>query len=355
MDTNSGDVHQPGGPEDQRAWAVEQQAGLGEEPNLGLSLAEPPRRRPLRTILRFCGYAAALFVLFVAGWLAEAAFNGEPSSSSSPLTDLSSPEELAAVLFPEDGITLGVIWGDIPHRLAQEGVIDVEKLKTAARRAGLPLTREQEELFSGPSDEEIMIDRSSAYFFIDVLWALGLADKNPIISEGPMAQSGLDQAFFASTGGWTLGEEAGEHYLSTLDLVPLSAEQQAVASEVAFGSYRPCCNNPTAYPDCNHGMAGLALVELLAAHGASANEIYEALKGVFPFWFPNEYHQLALYFERQGEKWADLDARLVLGRDYSSGQGWQQVSAWLDENGVRSDLPDSAVHEANFCAVPSPS
>jgi hypothetical protein len=253
------------------------------------------------------------------------------SGSSSP----SSPDKLARAVFPEEGVTLDVTWGDIPQRLVQEGVIDIEKFKTAAQRAGSPLTSDQLLLLAEGSDELLTVDAGNAYFVLDVLWALGLANDNAILTQGPMAQRGWDQAGgYAGTGGWTLGVEPGPQYLATLDLIRLTAEQQAVVDEVAYNSYRPCCGNPTAFPDCNHGMAALALTELMASQGASADEIFQALKEISPFWFPNQYYQLALFFERQDQEWDKVDPRLVMGRNYSSAGGWQQVSAWLQQQGV---------------------
>ena len=31
-------------------------------------------------------------------------------------------------------------------------------------------------------------------------------------------------------------------------------------NKIAKGIYRPCCNNSTYFPDCNHGMAMLGLL-----------------------------------------------------------------------------------------------
>lgn len=42
--------------------------------------------------------------------------------------------------------------------------------------------------------------------------------------------------------------------------------------EVAAAVYRPCCNNHTPFPGCNHGMAMLGLLELMAPQRASADE-----------------------------------------------------------------------------------
>ena len=44
--------------------------------------------------------------------------------------------------------------------------------------------------------------------------------------------------------------------------------------------YRPCCDNATHFPDCNHGMAMLGLLELMAAQGASEEEMFAAARDV---------------------------------------------------------------------------
>ena len=60
--------------------------------------------------------------------------------------------------------------------------------------------------------------------------------------------------------------DAMEHY-SKHALIALTAEEQDLVNRVSLNIYRPCCNNPTYFPDCNHGMAMLGLLELMAAQG----------------------------------------------------------------------------------------
>lgn len=320
-----------GGPQDLRALASELSASLDcmvvEEP-AALPVALPARRRRLVwNSLRVLAYGSLAAALFLGGWLTRGMFEGEPSSPSS--------DKLAEALFPDEGVTLDARWGDLPRRLTQNGVIDLEKFQAAAQRAGAPLTAEQLRVLTEGSEDPLRIDASNAYFVLDVLWALGLANSNPVLTQGPIAQRGWDQAGgYASTGGWTIGAEPGPQYLAAFELIRLTPQQQAVVDEVAYNSYRPCCGNMTAFPDCNHGMAALALTELMAAQGASADEIFEALKEVSPFWFPEQYYHLALYFEEQDQQWDEVDPRLVMGEQYSSAGGWQQVEAWLQQEGV---------------------
>ena len=71
---------------------------------------------------------------------------------------------------------------------------------------------------------------------------------------------------FSSTGGWTLAAKPITELYASLDLIPLTAEEQKMVEEVAAAVYRSCCNNSTFFPDCNHSMAMLGLLELMASH-----------------------------------------------------------------------------------------
>ena len=325
----SSDEHARAGPVDlwtleRDAWAVD--CMTPEEAATQRPALPTRRHRRASVSLRLFAYAAMAVALFLGGWWTRGVLQGGPSTVSDPL---------AAVLLPEKGVTLDARWGDLPRRLAQSGVIDVEKFKEAAERAGSPLTAAQLRMLTERSDEVLHIDASNAYFVLDLLWALGLANDNPILTRGPMAQRGSDQAGrYASTGGWTIGAKPGPQYLAALKLIRLTPQQQAIAEEVAFNSYRPCCGNMTAFPDCNHGMAALGLAELMASQGASADQVFWALKEVSPFWFPAQYHHLALYFEGQEQRWDEVDPRLVMGQDHSSAAGWREVDAWLQQEGV---------------------
>lgn len=332
MRNDSGDEHPWGGAEDMRSWAAEEQQAPGyaeyAEPVGRVSARRTGRRKgPWPLLLGTLALTAAA-ALFFSGWFAHALLQDDQSPSASP-------DKLTRALFPEDGVTLDVSWGDVPRRLVEEGVIDLEKFRVAAEGANSPLTADQLRVLAEGSDEPLTVDAANAYFVLDVLWALGLANDNAILTEGPMAQRGWDEAGnYASTGGWTIGVDPGPEYLATLDLITLTPEQQAVVNEVAYNAYRPCCGNMTAFPDCNHGMAALALTELMASQGATADQIFQALKEISPFWFPDQYYQLALYFKEQDQDWDEIDPRTVVSEEYASADGFRQVSAWLQEQGA---------------------
>jgi hypothetical protein len=111
---------------------------------------------------------------------------------------------------------------------------------------------------------------------------------------------------------------------------------------VADAVYRPCCDNPTSFPDCNHGMAMLGLLELMASQNSSLDQMFEAAKYVNAFWFPQQTLELAIFFQAtQNVKFSAVDARQLLSNRYSSGSGFQFVHQWLSDNNLLKQAPNS--------------
>ena len=125
---------------------------------------------------------------------------------------------------------------------------------------------------------------------LNVLWAFGLANKNEILEIGPMmaAEYGGDPSRFASTGGWTLAAGTAMDHYSMHRFVTLTPEQQGRVERTSKNIYRPCCKNPAYFPDCNHGMAMLGALEIMASQGASEKEMYRIAKELNRQWFPPE-------------------------------------------------------------------
>ena len=119
------------------------------------------------------------------------------------------------------------------------------------------------------------------------------------------------------------------HY-SRHNFVVLTPEQQALAERVSKNIYRPCCDNSTYFPDCNHGMAMLGLLELLASQGASEEKIYEVALLVNSYWFPDTYETIAKFFENKGVQWKDVNPKEILGKDFSSASGYSRVLSQIE-------------------------
>ena len=255
-------------------------------------------------------------------------------------------DELVSVIDqinPPKGYTLPARYGNIGPQVLAAGGIDLDRFLKVYEKAGRPLTNEQLAILTEGSDSLIVINKENAHFLLNFFWAVGLTNKNPILTEGPMMQDGEGKiGRFASTGGWTIGTRPAPELYASAPIVTLTPDQQALLQEVAMAVYRPCCNNPTHFPDCNHGMAMLGLLELMASQGASAEEMFTAAKYINAFWFPQQTLELAVFFKAgQDLDFAEVNARQIVGGNYSSGTGFQAVHQWLANNGLLEKVPNN--------------
>ncbi len=250
---------------------------------------------------------------------------------------------------PPSGYKLPARYADLGPKLIAAGGIDLQKFIDIYQQAGRPLSDGQKAILTQAVDQEIVISAQNAYFLLNFFWAVGLTNQNPILDTGEMLAQGKDQVGnLASIGGWTLGRSDPVSLYSSAALIPLTAEQQERLEKVTKVVYRPCCNNSTHFPDCNHGMAMLGLLELLASQDASQAQMLEAAKYVNAFWYPQQYLELATAFKAtQNVSYAKADAAQLLGSRYSSGSGFQTVHAWLASNNL---LPQGT-NQGNSCGV----
>jgi hypothetical protein len=248
---------------------------------------------------------------------------------------------LAGQVNPSQGYALPAKYGDIGPQLVASGAIDYDEFLRIYQQSNQSLNNEQLLILEEGSDQQIVINRENAYFLLNFFWAFGLANQNPILTEGPMMLSGPEKVTqFASTGGWTLASKpVARVYASTL-IVTLTPEQQVSLENVASQVYRPCCNNPTHFPDCNHGMAMLGLLELMAAQGASQAQMFEAAKHINAFWYPRQTSELATFFKAtQKTDFDEINGRQLVGGNFSSASGFQNIHQWLVSNGKLDQTP----------------
>lgn len=237
---------------------------------------------------------------------------------------------------PPEGFTLATRYGDVGPQLLSAGAIDQGRFVEIYEQANRPLSAVQLEILEQGSESQVVLNKQNAYFLLNFFWALGLANHNDILTEGPMMQNGEEQVGrFASTGGWTLGAKPAMELYAATPILTLSAAQQQRLAAVAMNVYRPCCNNPTHFPDCNHGMAMLGLLELMASQDASIEEMYAAAKYANAFWYPSQSLELAQFFKStQNSDFADVDNQELVSADYSSGSGFKAVHQWLADSGL---------------------
>ncbi len=244
-------------------------------------------------------------------------------------------ENYSQKIIPENGVVLPAKWGDSGARMISAGVIDKSKLEELyAGRGGLK--GEEKKLMEGLDNGNLKITRENSSFVLNLLWALGLGNKNEILENGPMSDEKYGGAGnFASTGGWTLARGNAMSHYSKHQFIVLTPDEQVLVEKVSKNIYRPCCGNSTYFPDCNHGMAMLGLLELMASQGVSEEEMYKSALAVNSYWFPDTYITIAKYLKSQGKDWVKADPKEILGFDYSSGAGFQKIKSKTENSGAR--------------------
>ena len=259
---------------------------------------------------------------------------------------------LAAQVIPQNGYALSFKWGDSVHKLVETGALNISNLSIILNSSKQPLTPVEGDILNGTYNGYIQFNSTNAEFVQLVLWSLGINNNNTIINEGPIINASIPYAdqinsnaslnqkvtpqyvashYFASTGGYG---PLGKLQLGELNIISLTSQQQALMYDVATHSYRPCCDNPTAFPDCNHGAAALGLVELLASQGANETQMFDAIRYFYQYQFPPQYAEIAAYFDSQGGNYSQVNSSEVMGFGFSSYSGFSNVNQYLLKNGI---------------------
>src|SRR3989344_2314133 len=120
---------------------------------------------------------------------------------------------LEEVVLPSDGVTLPANWGNLGKQMIESGVINAEEFEAIYANGG-GLAEEERELVYSDNNKNLKIDSDNAGTILNLLWAFGLSNKNPILENGPMIDPKYGGAGgFASTGGWSLANgDAMDHY-----------------------------------------------------------------------------------------------------------------------------------------------
>ncbi|OGY64596.1 MAG: hypothetical protein A3I89_02770 [Candidatus Harrisonbacteria bacterium RIFCSPLOWO2_02_FULL_41_11] len=287
-----------------------------------------------------------------------------------------------ALLFGDSGLAaeateLPIIWGDLGKRMIEAGAIDEKKFESLYEQRG-GFSEEEKHLLAGINNGKLEITEENSGFILNLFWALGLSNQNKILEEGPMttydgrkvgspadsasvAASAKEAALvkagnFASTGGWTLADgDAMKHY-SKHQFFVLNREQQVLVERVSKNIYRPCCGNSTYFPDCNHGMAMLGFLELMASQEVGEEEMYKSALALNKLWFPDTYAAIRQYLAIKGVDWNKASPKDLLGYEFSSADGYKKILSELKsfqpqnsgDCGVGAGLP---VQKSAGCGV----
>lgn len=250
-----------------------------------------------------------------------------PSVGGEEQASQTSVAALIDEVVPAEGVQLPATWGDLGAKLVSVGAIDGERFRALYEQRG-QFTDELKDMLFGSATGAVTITRENADYLLNLFWALGLASSNPVLDFGEMMDPQYGGAQnFASTGGWTLARgDAMDHY-SMHTFFELTPEQQTLVEKVSRGIFRPCCGNSTHFPDCNHGMAMLGLLQLLAWEDATEREMWDAALAVNSYWFPDTYMTVATYMQQKGTDWNDVDPVQMLSADFSSSAGYARVAS----------------------------
>jgi len=233
--------------------------------------------------------------------------------------------DLEETVLPSKGILLPVTWKDLGVKLVSVGVINAKKMMEIQASKGV-ITTEDENLLYSENNGQLTITEKNAPYLLNMLWALGLASKNPILDTGEITNPAYGgQHRFASTAGWTIADGNPMDHYSRHRFFNLTSEQQILVEKVSRGIYRPCCSNSAHFPDCNHGMAMLGLLELMASQGVGEQDMWKAALAVNSYWFPEAYVAIASVLQDKGIAWRDMSPIDILGYDYSSASGFSRI------------------------------
>lgn len=265
--------------------------------------------------------------------------------------DPASNEAIAMInaINPKEGFKIQAKYGEIGPALLAAGAIEPNTFIKLFQESGQPLSDQEIDILLKGSQKQIVFTQENAHFLLNLFWALGLTNKNILLDAGPI-QQGTDGKVenLASTGGWTIATKPLKEIFSSTPILSLTDEQQVRVEEVAKAVYRPCCDNPTHFPDCNHGMAMLGILELMASQDATVDEMFMAAKYANAFWFPQQTLEQAIFFKAtQNVDYKDIAPAEIVGQQYSSSTGFQYMHKWLADNGLLEQAPKSG----NNCGV----
>ncbi len=301
-------------------------------------------------------YATPIAIVIVGAMLSLAVLYGlRNPPKGTPLqkadTQVSALEE--AVL-PSKGVVLPVSWGNLGVQLVDSGAIDADKFKAIYEQRGA-FTDEYKNLLLGNNNGQIKITRENSGYYLNLFWALGLANKNLILDTGEMMDPRYGGAGnFASTGGWTIAKGKPMDHYSKHAFITLTPERQALVDKVSRGIYRPCCGNSVHFPDCNHGMAMLGLLELMASQGASEQDMWKTALLVNSYWFPDTYLTIATYMKEKGTEWKNVNPEEMLSANYSSAQGYARIASQVIKPASSQSAGGCGVDTGAPVSLPAP-
>jgi hypothetical protein len=160
-----------------------------------------------------------------------------------PFEPGSAQATLAAQVELPASYPLPVGFGQLGPRLVAAGVIDPKAFAAALAVGDHPITPEQQALIEQGSDSPVVLEAGNAQFVLNFLWAVGLANQNPILLQGRMQEDGSEQVLrYASTAGWTLAAKPIAEVYAALPLTTLRSVFQVAREQVEAEKVPAACS-----------------------------------------------------------------------------------------------------------------
>lgn len=239
-------------------------------------------------------------------------------------------DEIQEDLIPSTGVSFPIIWEGFLEKLVEEGVIEVtildEKLSIVR---GFGLTEIELSLFQY-SLKTIHIDNKSQSFLLLVFGALGFSNNNTVLdAHNHMMENQTSPVGYAK--------------YNSAKILNFTFGQQDLVEDIALNSYVPCCNNPVLVPNSNYGYANLGLIEFLVYNGISREEIFKTLLVFNSYWFPDQYLDVAVFVENQGQSWRQINFTEIMGYSYSSLEGYLTIKEFLVESNIYDPVSEEYI------------
>ena len=135
--------------------------------------------------MKWIWIALGLISVFLFSQFFEVNISLRAQGENTEQTVLGDSASLSEAVIPSDGVVLPVEWGNLGRQMVDSGVIDADAFEAIyAQRGGLSVG--EQALLYGEGNGKLKINEQNAGTILNLLWAFGLSNKNPILEEGPM-------------------------------------------------------------------------------------------------------------------------------------------------------------------------
>ena len=240
--------------------------------------------------------------------------------------------EIREVVVPPNGVSISIKWEGFLEKLKMEGVIELPLLdEQLSNIRGHGLTIEEQSVFQYSSNT-IRIDPELQSFLLVIFAAFGFSNNNTLLDEHSYMLENQSSS-------------VGYAKYNSVEILKFNSEQQQLVEDISLNSYVPCCNNPILVPNSYYGYANLGLIEFLVYKGITRDEIFKILLTFNSYWFPDQYLDVAVFLEKQGQIWTQINSTKIMGYSYSSLEGYLTIKEFLVESNLYDPVSEEYLQE----------